>query len=152
MKKSILKTNRIDTTTTIDKETGEVLDYDYAEHKYITNSKEEFFLGYVSLLAAFSNISGPSIKAYAYLLMYYKAGTPIGLNKGIKQKMAAFMHVSSIGTVNNTLLELKREKLIFSDPDIKGVYLINPRYAFKGSTSDRNKKLKAIIELGCKDC
>ena len=56
----------------------------------------------------------------------------------------------SLSAVANGLTELKEAGLVYSQN--KGMYQINPRYAFKGSTSNRDAALKAIIELGCKDC
>lgn len=53
-------------------------------------------------------------------------------------------------TVLNTLPSLLDKGLLYKYSS--GLYQLNPRYAFEGSTVDLNNALKAIIELGCKDC
>lgn len=149
-KKSMLRTGVV-TVQEVINEDGELLDRQIKHHKYIANTKEEFFIGYVSLLGIFLNLSAPCIKVYAYLLSYNKAGEPIGINKGVKTIMSDVIGIK-MTTIDNTLGELVKSNLLYRPRDIRGVYYINPRYAFKGSTKDRNNTLKTIIELGCKDC
>lgn len=54
------------------------------------------------------------------------------------------------GTVGNALTGLTSKKLLYSTS--KGLYKLNPRYAFKGNTKERNAMLKAILEMECPDC
>lgn len=150
-KKSQYKT-ALESFTQITNEDGELLGTSLVKHSYIANSKESFFIGYSTMLSLFADIAGPSIKVYAFLLQHYAPGTMIAINKGLKQDIMKWIKCTGESTVSNALTELVRENLLYKREDIKGVYYLNPRYAFKGSTKDRNESLKAIIELGCKDC
>lgn len=154
MRKSFPKISNSLVERTIDSDTGEILNEEVTINKFIANSREEFFIGYVTLLSVLKDISGPAIKVYAYLLMNYKPGTFIGINKPLKKLILEFIGSSANVTtgIDNCLSELTKNKLLFKPEDQRGGYYLNPRYAFKGSTHDRNQSLKAIIELGCIDC
>lgn len=149
MKQSILKTNAVHITEVIDQETGEIIETNVKHHKYIANSKEEFLLLYVNALPIFRGISNPAKSVYAFLLERYNAKAVFELGGGMRGLMSKELHFAP-STIANGLTELVEAKLLYSKS--KGLYQINPRYAFKGSTSERNEALKAIIELGCKDC
>ena len=70
------------------------------------------------------------------------------IGKALRTEIASTVGLGE-RTVYNTLQVLKSKALIFEKD---GLYQINPRYAFKGSSLERSNRLKAIIELGCKDC
>lgn len=146
---SMLRTGSKETIITIDQETGEVLDENIKHHRYIANSKEQFMMLYVAALPIFIKISHPAKSVYAYMLGTYNNDTVFGMEGHVRSYVAKNLGISN-SAVANALTELKREKLIFS-PN-KGLYQLNPRYAFKGGSAARNKALKAVIELGCEDC
>ena len=130
-------------------ETGEVIGEEIKKHSYLANSKEEFMLLYVTVFPIFIGLSHSSKVVYAYLLMRYKSGTTFEIGGASGSVIAKYGGVST-SAVANAITELKRQKLIYSPT--KSMYQLNPRYAFRGSTSERNKALKAIIEIGCKNC
>jgi len=152
-KNSYLKTSFAERTTTIN-EDGEVLQNTLKKHTFIAGSKEQFFLGYVTMLSVFKEISGPAIKVYSYLLMSYQTDAMIGINMAVKKEIKAFIgsNAAGVGTIDNCLSELTKQGLLYKKADVTGGYYINPRYAFKGSTKERDNKLKALIELGCSNC
>lgn len=149
MKQPILRTSSIEIETFVDKDTGETLGSNQKKHTYIANSKEQFFIVYSTLIGVFNNLSHGSGKVYHYMLLHYKSEAPIEIGKPTRQLMSDYCKIS-MGTVANSLTELKEKNLIYSPH--KRVYYINPRYAFQGNTTSRNQALKVIIELGCKDC
>lgn len=154
MKKSFLKTGILETIQTVDNETGEVLDISHKKHTYIANSKEEFFLVYSSLIGLFQKISAAEVRVYAYLLENYFTKSMIVINDIVRQDMVTKTGLAS-GSINNALALLasssnKDHPLLYRIG--RGTYQLNPRYAFRGSSLDRNNSLKALIELGCKDC
>jgi len=149
MKQSYLKTASTQITEVVDLETGEVVESNVKHHKYIANSKEEFLLLYVNALPIFRGISNPAKSVYAYLLEKYNAKAVFEVGSGMRGLMSKELQFAN-STIANALTELVETKLLYSKA--KGLYQINPRYAFKGSTADRNEALKAIIELGCKEC
>ena len=128
---------------------GVLVDLNIKKHSYIANSKEEFMILYVNVLPIFITLSHPAKSTYAYLLANYDSETTFEIGGGSRTLIAKKIGMST-SAVANALTELKGANLVATHG--KGMYQINPRYAFKGSTSHRNKALKAIIELGCKDC
>lgn len=147
--KSYLKTAMSETELVVDAD-GLVLDRNIKRHTYLADTKEQFFIGYVSMLAIFyEQLSGPEIKVYAYLLANYNFDTTIAIVKGIKNEMVKSMG-GSTRTIDNALSTLTTKKLIYSTG--RSMYKLNPRYAFKGSTGERNRLLKVILEMECPDC
>ena len=150
MKEAHLKTRVTQLDHYVDSDTGELLDMTVKKHKYIANSKEEFMLMYASMLPILSNLSKPSVGVYAYLLNNYAQGNKFEIGSGMRSLIAEYAGVSTSSVVKS-LKELTTATLVYKH-SIRGIYQINPRYAFKGSSADRSKELKVIIELGCEDC
>lgn len=150
MKKSFLKVGFREVTNTVDLSTGEVVNVNVKEHKYIANSREEFLLVYTKLLSIFQEkeMTLPEIRLYSYLLqtwnydVSYEVGVP--LYNDLSEKFDI-----SWKTIRNAFYKLSARGLIYS-PKSK-LYMLNPRYAFKGSTLSRNKSLKILLEL-CENC
>lgn len=148
MKKGFLKSTLTEVEVVVDSETGEVLDQNVKHHKYLANSKEEFMLIYSSILGIFNKMEQSEIRVFSFLLQYAD-GTKFAVDKSIRIEIAGVTDLSE-RTVYNTIKVLESKHLIFKLPS--GAYQINPRYAYKGSTSDRNQALQAVLELHCKDC
>lgn len=148
MKKSFLKSSLTEVETIIDSETGEVLDQNIKHHKYLANSKEEFMLIYSSILGIFNKMEQSEIRVFSFLLQYAD-GTKFAVDKSIRIEIAGVTDLSE-RTVYNTIKVLESKHLIFKLPS--GAYQINPRYAFRGSSSERNQALQAMLELHCKTC
>lgn len=147
--KSHIKTGKTDTTYTVN-EDGEIIDEHVKQHKYLAATKEQFFLGYVSMLGmVYRELTGPEIKVYAYLLEKYSSETPIGIVKAIKEEMGKQIGIK-LGTIDNALSGLTSKGMIYSTG--KAVYKMNPRYAWKGGSASRNKALKAVLEMECPHC
>jgi hypothetical protein len=143
-----LKTASVQTTYIVDKETGEILDEQIKRHTYIAESKEQFYIGYIGMLPIIRDLSGQATKVYAYLLQFEQPGKPIGIIGGIKDEIRKAIGSASAGNqvIDRCLKELVEANLLIKG-DSRGVYYLNPRYAFKGSTKERDKSLKAMIEL-----
>ena len=148
MKKSFLKTQITELSTIIDKDTGLVIEQTIKKHSYIANSKEDFLLLYSSILGIFQRMEQSEIRVFSYLLQYAN-GTKFSVNKPIRLEISKQTDLNE-RTVYNTIKKLEDKNLIFKYDT--GAYQVNPRYAFKGSSLERNNQLKLIIELGCKDC
>lgn len=144
------KQNVVEKLSYVDVSTGEVVGTDLKKHGYIANDRESYFLMYSSLVTLFmEDVSLPEVKVYSYLLCNYQIGTTFALNGAVKSVIQEKFKLAR-KTVDNTLSKLKTKNLVYSPSHT--LYIINPRYAYKGSTSNRKSSLKAIIELGCKDC
>jgi predicted transcriptional regulator len=88
------------------------------------------------------------IRVFSFLLQYAN-GTKFSVNKPIRLEISKQTELNE-RTVYNTIKKLEDKKLIFKHDT--GAFQVNPRYAFKGSSLERNNQLKLIIELGCKEC
>ena len=152
MNKSYQKTSvkEVFTNQVVDFESGEVVSEtkEVKHHKYVAG-KETFYLMYSSFLNVLQSSKDLKIKVYAYLLQSYSFGVGFQIGKPVKRIIAKKYNVSE-SAISNTLTQLKKENFLYSSE--RGLYRLNPRYAFKGSSKDRNKELNIIIELGCKDC
>ena len=145
-----LKKGSSETIITKNEESGEVVDVQTKHHTYLAATKEQFFIGYVSMLSLFyEDLNGPEIKVYSYLLAHYNFDTTIAIIKTIKEDIAKKIGIK-IGTIDNALGGLTRKNLIY--PAGKATYKLNPRYAFKGKTSERNELLRSILVLECPTC
>lgn len=151
-KKLNLKTSHTEVLTerTVDLTTGEIIENNTTrkKHTYLAG-KEQFYLMYSSFMQVLKTSKDLKIKVYAYLLESYNAGVDFQIGRPVKKKIAELYDVSE-SAISNTLTELKKDNFIYS-PE-RGLYRLNPRYAFKGSSKRRAEELKIIIELGCKDC
>jgi hypothetical protein len=151
---SYLKTILTEVNNTIDKKTGEVISTEIKNHKYLANTKEEFFLIYSTLIGVFQKISAAEIRVYAFLLQHYAVSGKIVINDIIRQDIVNKTGLTA-GSINNAFTDLTSTKNV-SHPLLhrlgRGTYQLNPRYAFRGSSQDRNNSLKSIIELGCDRC
>lgn len=153
-KQSYMRTNLTEVSNIVDKETGEVISTEIKNHKYLANTKEEFFLIYSTLIGVFQKISAAEIRVYAFLLQHYAVSGKIVINDIIRQDIVNNTSLTA-GSINNALTHLTLSENV-SHPLLyrlgRGTYQLNPRYAFRGSSKDRNNSLKAIIELGCDRC
>ena len=150
MRSSYLKPSLLIKTEYVDKETGDILDKEEKKVNYLANTKEEFFLAYAQLFRIlYSDMTLPEVKVYAYLLAHYTFGSLIGLSLNVKKAISDVIKIGT-GTIDNALCGLTEKKLLYSSS--RGVYKLNPRYAFKGSSSNRNQMLKVILELECENC
>ena len=147
--KSHLRTSLREVKDIVDTDSGEVINTEVITHSYMTRDKEEFFLMYSNLIGLLGELSSPSVKVLSYILLNYKINTQFEIGSVSRRMISEKMNLG-MSSVANALTELKDRNILYSH--IKSVYQINPRYAYQGSTSDRSKALKTIIELGCKDC
>ena len=149
MKKSTLKTSYVETQTTIDKETGEILDVTINKTSYLANTKEDFYLMYSSMVLILKGSSDVKMKLFASLLERYSRGQEFSMSKGLKEIIAKETDCKA-RSLDSAFTELVRANVIVKIE--AKLYKINPRNIFQGSSKNRNNQLRAIIELGCKDC
>lgn len=149
MKKSTLKTSYVETQTTIDKETGEILDVTINKTSYLANTKEDFYLMYSSMVLILKGSSDVKMKLFASLLERYSRGQEFSMSKGLKDIIAKETDCKA-RSLDSAFTELVRANIIVKIET--QLYKINPRHIFQGSSINRNNQLRAIIELGCKDC
>lgn len=146
MKKSYLKTAFSEKVITVD-EDGVVKNETIKKHTFLAETKEEFFLGYAGLIGLFQKMNQAEIRIFGYCLNYRNA--KFDISKKVRLSMGKEIDLNE-RTILNTIPLLLEKKILYKYED--GLYQINPRYVFYGSSKDRNNELKTIIELGCRDC
>jgi hypothetical protein len=149
MKNSFVKTSAVHTIDTIDMETGEIVDTITNKSTYLANSKEEFYLMYSSMVLILKGSTDVRMKLFAALLERNASGMEFAMNKSLKEVIALECGCKP-RSFDSAFTSLVKDNIIVRvRPHL---YKINPRHVFKGHSAARNNSLKAIIELGCKDC
>jgi hypothetical protein len=149
MKHSFLKTGSSHTTEIVDMETGELVDIIHNKSSYLANTKEEFYLMYSSMVLILKGSTDVRMKLFAALLERYSQGQEFSMSKGLKEIMAKECQCQP-RSFDKAFTSLIKENIVVKIGPL--LYKINPRHVFKGSSTNRNESLKAIIELGCKEC
>jgi predicted transcriptional regulator len=138
----MIKTVKTLINSTVDSQTGEILDVD-VKHTKLFFDNETFSLIYASFwdIITESNLSKADIELLGYLISHYGKGTPFNITSYIKESIAkksnknpTSYNKSTKALVNAGFIIEKKSK----------TYILNPHYAFQGSSADRRK---AIIEL-----
>jgi hypothetical protein len=93
--------------------------------------------------------SDVKMKLFASLLERYSRGQEFSMSKGLKDIIAKETDCKA-RSLDSAFTELVRANIIVKIET--QLYKINPRHIFQGSSINRNNQLRAIIELGCKDC
>lgn len=137
-----IKTINTNTTTIIDGETGEVLNNCIKKIKVVTDT-DDFALIYVGFWNALigNTLIKADIELLAYILKNFSDGRLFSITKVMKEEICKETG-KNITTYNNCTRVLVHNNFIIK----KGTrtYVVNPEYAFKGSSKNRNK---AVIEL-----
>ena len=149
MKKSFLKSSYSEVATVIDSETGEVLDVTINKTTYLANTKEDFYLMYSSMVLILKGSSDVKMKLFAALLERYSQGQEFSMSRSLKEIIAKETGCKP-RSLDSAFTDLVKNNVIVRINT--QLYKVNPRHVFRGSTSTRNNELKALIELGCKDC
>ena len=143
-----LKTKLKEISTVIDEGTGEVLSVETKTHKYLSGSQEEFFLLYSDIISIMKKINQAEARIFFFLLEYSHRGK-IDVSRKLRFHMSDEIDLNQL-TISRVLPSLVTKGLLILHKD--GMYQINPRYVYKGSTKERDNSLKNVIEDGCKNC
>lgn len=150
------KTKIIGTTETeimiLNKDTGEInTDVIHTKTLYKTVSTEEFMLVYINDLSGMFQLENKTeIKLMALIWKdceFNDSNTNLGnivyALKQNKEKWAEEINCS-LSRINNTITSLSKKGLLIQES--RGVYIVNPKFFFKGFTKDRMKVMQTIIE------
>ena len=109
---------------------------------------------YYSLLEKLHTLHETALHIYFYLLANVSTTSRFYLSTKEKENIKTHLNMKCKNNevINRALRELTQEKFLIKCDDRDSTFKINPRYAFKGSTMERNAALKAVIELECPDC
>lgn len=133
-------------TETIDKETGELLDVSVKKLSILVDD-ERFMLVYVSFwdVITQSNLSKSDLELFAHLVSQYAKGTLFTITSDIK-KIVADKSNKSLTSYNNSTRKLLEANFILKEG--KQSYIINPVYAYEGSSKNRKRLVLDLIVQG----
>lgn len=143
MREAHLKPSFIEKRDVVDQSTGEILTSEVKQFNYLASTKEGFFLAYAGLLGIFMSMSQAEIRTFGYCLRFRNA--KFDITKRLRISMGDEIDLNE-RTIANTIPLLVSKNLLVKHTD--GLYQVNPRYAYHGSSSDRNNELRLILELG----
>lgn len=130
-------------------EEGEMIDVAESNISICTD-QTDFALVYANIwnILEDHNLGKVDIVLLGYLIQHYADGRVFTINGGLKKELAERSKLS-VTSFNNSTRKLLDRGLIYS---IEGrSYKVNPRYAFKGSSKDRNKAIVTMSNY-CKNC
>lgn len=140
----------------VNPETGELENIPTLKNTgYLTETREIFYMVYAAFWGVIldNGFTIRDVQVFGYLLENYGAGRKIGIPLGIRKDIAERTKMSE-GTVSNVLNKLcktpENNPVLFKTKE-KSIYILNPVYAFKGSTNERKGSIKAVFELGFKE-
>ena len=90
-----------------------------------------------------NQLSKSDIELFAYLVSHYSDGTLFTINKVLKNEIVK-QTGKALSSYNNSTSILLKLNLIYKAQPNTQTYKINPKYAFKGSSSERKKLLIEI--------
>ena len=131
-------------------EHGELIAQDLDKIKYVAGSTDEYFMIFSGAIALLEKgMTDAEIRLYAHILNHYSTGADIGMSKQVRIGISSKIDLNE-RTILNCLSSLTERHLLYLVR--KGVYKINPRYAYKGSLENRKKDLKFMLEVECPKC
>jgi hypothetical protein len=126
---------------------GEWFEYNSEIKEYF--KVEDCYLMYQSMIQILKESTDVKLKLFASLVERYSEGQEFSMTKSLKEVIALECGCKP-RSFDSAFTVLVKDSVVVR---VKAyLYKINPRHTFKGEKEDRNKNLKAIIELGCKDC
>lgn len=136
----------------IDFETGEVMEtsIDIKTHKVVVDSRETMAFISSVILGLFDDLDGTELKLITYCAVNaeYNSNT-VNLTKPMCTIISNKLQVG-YQTIKNTISKLKKKKILI--PLGSGTYRVNPKYTWKGTTDERKKMMKYILEVECPNC
>lgn len=144
MKKSFLKKSSEERVTIIDSSTGEVISDTVNVNTYLANTKEEFYLMYSSMVTGLKRISGAEARLFAAFIGRYGNGSEFSLSIGFKETLSEELALAT------KTIDIATRKLIEQGFILRlgrNLFRVNPMHVFRGSTTERNRQVKATIEL-----
>jgi len=149
--KDKIKTIQTTIEQTVDQRSGELIDIRAKYIKIVTNP-DEFALVYAGLWNVIldNKMSTSDMELLAFLIKNYSDGNPFTINSYVKKQVCTQTdkHYTSYNNSTRKLLDLH---LIFAVEENSRIYLLNPRYAFKGSSKNRNKAIIEMVDY-CVNC
>ena len=136
----------------IDPESGELLatSMDVKEGKIIVESREQFSLVYATIIGALSELNGLDVKLLMYCTIHSSYNTNLIALSNPYLKYIAELYGSTPGSIRNSITRLCNKQILIKAGS--GSYRINPRYFWRGTTPERERTMKYVLEVECPNC
>jgi hypothetical protein len=136
----------------IDPESGELLatSMDVKEGKIVVESREQFSLVYATIIGALSELNGLDVKLLMYCTIHSSYNTNLIALSNPYLKYIAELYGSTPGSIRNSITRLCNKQILIKAGS--GSYRINPRYFWRGTTPERERTMKYVLEVECPNC
>ena len=138
----------------VDVDTGELKDVDVEvkETSILVESKHDFVLMYVSQLGIIDGLDNSSMKVLHWCVMNSQFNSNlVFLTSPIISEIAIFYGMKE-QTVRNIVSKLKKGNILIQVKARSATYRVNPRYYWRGQSTERLKTMKYILEVECPGC
>lgn len=139
-----LRKGSTNTNNILDRETGELIQTDSYENRYLVNSKEYFFLAYSYFLVYLQKSKDIKVQLLASLMMRYLQGQEFSMGRQFKDRIAKECNCAS-RSLDVPFSELIKEQVVI--PLTSRLYILNPIIAFKGGDKERKNRLRFVLEF-----
>jgi predicted transcriptional regulator of viral defense system len=132
----------------VDSQTGEEIDNFTKDVTIVTNTKEQFVQLYISVLGKLSELTLSEERVFIYCILRCDNENIMNITKYDKERLTKQFGVAN-STIANALRKLN--KLGLCKRIVRGTYLVNPTYVWKGNSSDRKTVLKQFLSIEYKN-
>jgi len=149
-----LVTKKVDTVQNnyFDQETGELVDVsvEQKEHTIVVDDEPSFAMVYTKLIGLIDGLDNTSIKILMWGILNCNYNTNIVSFTKPMCDMIGEEYSLKYGSIKNAISKLSTRKVLL--PMGSGMYRINPRYAWKGGSSERKKTMQYVLTIECPGC
>jgi len=139
---------------TIDKDTGEVVEIQQTVKRKV--EKDKFAMMYLKDISGILelNTKGEYKVMLSLVQRSHYNTNEVRIMKDVKLEIAEEVGLS-YDSVRKSIINLTRKKIIVRKRDlqnneVRGVYILNPNYFFKGEDVERSKIIKLVLEYEIK--
>lgn len=146
-----VKTNVV-TNNFIDTESGEIIDteQEVKNHKIVVDSKRDFIMLSFAVLGILDGLDKTTIQILVWCSLNAEYNSNIvNLTKPMCMRITKDQGFA-YQTIKNSIGKLSKKKILIMLGS--GTYRVNPRYFWKGQTSEKLKAMKYILDVECPKC
>jgi len=135
-----------------DQETGELIDVaiEKKEHTIVVDDEPAFAMVYTKIIGLIDGLDNTSIKVLMWGILNCNYNTNIVSFTKPMCDMIGEEYNLKYGSIKNAISKLSTRKVLL--PMGSGMYRINPRYAWKGGSSERKKTMQYVLTIECPGC
>jgi predicted transcriptional regulator len=125
-------------------EDGEIIDQriDTLQQVYVSGASD-FIMVYQPFISYLQTVGSLDIKLYFYIVKSYGFDIEFQIGAALKKRIAELFKCKPT-SISNSLSNLKKDGLIYSTAT--GIYRLNPEFTFKGSSNQRKKAYKELMQ------